>query len=141
MSNKFEDRAFFKKKAFNIICKFLLVFGDYIVKCCFHYIYKNTKKNVFKIVGFTIVTGNGSSFSIRIFDLLDSEWVVNIWRECKLVRDRNNSELDIRRKDAFQKELFFVGEISNIVIETAMFGYDGYRGCLNCFAVALDYLK
>ena len=86
-----------------------------------------------------MVDENSSNFSIRKFDILDSERVVNIWKECGLVRDWNNTELDIQRKPSFQEELFFVGELENQIIATAMFGYDGHRGWLNYFAVALDY--
>ena len=73
---------------------------------------------------------DNSSFSIRKFNILDSERVVNIWKECGLVRDWNNTELDIQRKVSFQEELFFVGELENQIIATAMFGYDGHRGWL-----------
>ena len=45
------------------------------------------------------------NFSIRKFDILDSERVVNIWKECGLVRDWNNTDLDIQRKLSFQEEL------------------------------------
>ena len=86
-----------------------------------------------------MVDENSSNFSIRKFDILDSERVVNIWKECGLVRDWNNTELDIQRKLSFQEELFFVGELENQIIATAMFGYDGHRGWLNYFAVALDF--
>ena len=82
---------------------------------------------------------DNSSFSIRKFNILDSERVVKIWKECGLVRDWNNTELDSQRKLSFQEELFFVGELENKIIATAMFGYDGHRGWLNYFAVALDF--
>ncbi len=48
-----------------------------------------------------------SSLSIRKFDISDSERVVNIWKECGLVRYWNNTELDIQRKLSFQEEHFF----------------------------------
>ena len=86
-----------------------------------------------------MVDENSSNFSIRKFDISDSERVVNIWKECGLVRHWNNTELDIQRKLSFQEELFFVGELENQIIATAMFGYDGHSGWLNYFAVALDY--
>ena len=54
-----------------------------------------------------MVDKNSSNFSIRKFDISDSERVVNIWKECGLVRDWNNMELDIQRKLSFQEELFF----------------------------------
>ena len=83
-----------------------------------------------------MVVENNASFSIRKFNIFDAERVVNIWKETGLVRDWNNTELDIQRKLTFQEELFFVGELENQIIATAMFGYDGYRGWLNYFAVA-----
>ena len=86
-----------------------------------------------------MVDENSSNFSIRKFDISDSERVVNIWKECGLVRYWNNTELDIQRKLSFQEELFFVGELENQIISTAMFGCDGHRGWLNYFAVALDF--
>ena len=86
-----------------------------------------------------MVDKNSSNFSIRKFDISDSERVVNIWKECGLVRDWNNTDLDIQRKLSFQEELFFVGELKKQIIATAMFGYDGHRGWLYYFAVALDY--
>ena len=55
-----------------------------------------------------MVDENSSNFSIRKFDILDSERVVNIWKECGLVRDWNNTELDIQRKLSFQDELFLL---------------------------------
>ncbi|MDC3090551.1 GNAT family acetyltransferase [Paracoccaceae bacterium] len=86
-----------------------------------------------------MVDKNSSNFSIRKFDISDSERVVNIWSKCELVRDWNNSESDIQRKLSFQEELFFVGELENQIIAIAMFGYYGHRGWLNYFAVALDF--
>ena len=55
-----------------------------------------------------MVDENSSNFSIRKFDISDSERVVNIWKECGLVRDWNNTELDIQRKLSFQEELFLL---------------------------------
>ena len=55
-----------------------------------------------------MVDENSSNFSIRKFDISDSERVVNIWKECGLVRDWNNTELDIQRKLSFQDELFLL---------------------------------
>ena len=49
--------------------------------------------------------------------------------------------MDIQRKLSFQKELFFVGNLSNEIIATAMFGYDGHRGWLNYFAILPKFQK
>ena len=58
-----------------------------------------------------MVDENSSNFSIRKFDISDSERVVNIWKECELVRDWNNTDLDIQRKLSFQEELFLLGSL------------------------------
>ena len=55
-----------------------------------------------------MVDENSSNFSIRKFDIPASERVVNIWKESGLVRDLNNTELDIQRKLSFQGELFLL---------------------------------
>ena len=58
-----------------------------------------------------------------------------------MIRSWNNPKLDIQRKANTQKDLFFVGEFSNKIIATAMFGYDGHRGWLNYFAVLPQFQK
>ena len=60
-----------------------------------------------------MVGENISNFSIRKFDISDSERMVNIWKEYGLVRDWNNTELDIRRTLSFQEELFLFRELEN----------------------------
>jgi ribosomal protein S18 acetylase RimI-like enzyme len=78
---------------------------------------------------------NNNKLQIRCFEITDTDKVISIWKECQLTREWNNPLLDIQRKVNFQKDLFFVGEIDNLIIATAMFGYDGHRGWLNYFAV------
>jgi len=78
---------------------------------------------------------NNNKLQIRCFEITDTDKVISIWKECQLTREWNNPLLDIQRKINFQKDLFFVGEIDNSIIATAMFGYDGHRGWLNYFAV------
>ena len=78
---------------------------------------------------------NNNKLQIRCFEITDTDKVISIWKECQLTREWNNPFLDIQRKVNFQKDLFFVGEIDNLIIATAMFGYDGHRGWLNYFAV------
>ena len=79
--------------------------------------------------------------NIRIYEHKDMEDIIHIWEECGLIRSWNNPKLDIERKVNIQKDLFFVGELSNKIIATAMFGYDGHRGWLNYFAVLPKYQK
>ena len=82
-----------------------------------------------------MTTDNVSNFTIRIFEPTDANKVISIWEQRGQVGNWNNPNLDIQRELSFQKELFFVGELSNEMIATAMFGYDGQRGWLNYFAV------
>ena len=84
---------------------------------------------------------NSSDFSIRTFESSVTNRVIFIWEKCGLVRSWNNPNLDIQRKLSFQKDLFFIGELNNDIIATAMFGYDGHRGWLNYFAVIPKYQK
>jgi len=78
---------------------------------------------------------------IRTYKHADMEDVIHIWKECGLIRSWNNPKLDIQRKVNIQKDLFFVGELSNKIIATAMFGYEGHRGWLNYFAVIPEFQK
>ena len=84
---------------------------------------------------------NHQNFSIRTFQSSDTDEVIYIWEQCGLIRNWNNPKLDIQRKMTFQKEFFFVGELSNKIIATAMFGYDGHRGWLNYLAVIPQFQK
>ena len=84
---------------------------------------------------------SSSNFAIRQFVPNDTNRVIFIWEQCDLVRNWNNPNFDIQRKLNFQKELFFVGLLNDKIIATAMFGYDGHRGCLNYFAVLPNFQK
>ena len=79
--------------------------------------------------------------NIKPCEHADMEVVIHVWEECVLIRSWNNPKLDIQRKLNTQKDLFFVGEFSNKIIATAMFGYDGHRGWLNYFAVLPQFQK
>ena len=82
-----------------------------------------------------------TELNIRTYQYTDMEDIIHVWKECGLIRSWNNSKLDIQRKVNTQKDLFFVGEFSNKIIATAMFGYDGHRGWLNYFAVLPKFQK
>ena len=82
-----------------------------------------------------------TELNIRTYQHTDMEDVIHIWKECGLIRSRNNPKLDIQRKVKTQNDLFFVAELSNRIIATAMFGYDGHRGWLNYFAVLPQFQK
>ena len=82
-----------------------------------------------------------TELKIRTYQHTDMEDIIHVWKECGLIRSLNNPKLDIERKVNTQKDLFFVGELSNKIIATAMFGYDGHRGWLNYLAILPEYQK
>ena len=66
----------------------------------------------------------------------DDAGVIEVWRQCDLIRPWNHPEEDIRRKCADSPELFFVCEIDGRPAATCMAGYDGHRGWIYYLAVA-----
>ena len=82
-----------------------------------------------------------TELNIRTYEQEDLEDVLIVWKQCGLLRSWNNPKLDIQRKVNAQKNLFFVGEVTNKIIATAMFGYEGHRGWLNYFAVLPQFQK
>ncbi len=76
-----------------------------------------------------------SQLEIRPFHDRDEETVIQLWHECGLVVPSNDPHKDIRRKCAFQSELFLVGELGGKVIATVMAGYEGHRGWINYLTV------
>lgn len=78
------------------------------------------------------------NLEFRPFRPGDEDAVVRLWRDCNLVFPQNDPHKDIRRKLAFQPDLFLVGELRGRIAATVMIGYDGHRGWLNYLAVAPD---
>lgn len=75
------------------------------------------------------------SLHIRQFTLDDQENVIALWEACRLNHPGNDPALMIRRKMAYQPELFLVGEIAAELVATVMAGYEGRRGWINLLAV------
>ena len=76
---------------------------------------------------------------IRPYESADEAAVIALWTECGLTRAWNDPKKDIARKLTVQPEWFLVGvgdADSAEVIASAMFGYDGHRGCVNYLAVS-----
>ena len=76
---------------------------------------------------------------IREFEVKDHSAVIKIWQS--LFRNDppwNNPASIIKRKQAFQSELFLVGEENRIVVATVLGGYDGFRGWVYHLAVEPD---
>ena len=77
--------------------------------------------------------------TIRIYRETDRRQVLALWRECNLVRPKNNPKKDLDRKKGFGEELFLVLEEEEKVIGTVMGGYDGHRGIINYLGVHPSY--
>lgn len=73
---------------------------------------------------------------IRLFTESDRGPVKELWQACGLTRPWNDPDSDISRKLLVQPELFFVGEVDQQVMASAMAGYDGHRGSVFYLAIA-----
>ena len=78
---------------------------------------------------------------IRAFIQDDTETVVQLWRDCGLVKPWNDPYKDIQRKMRVLPDLFLVGEVQNSIIASVMGGYDGHRGWINYLAVSPEHQK
>lgn len=63
---------------------------------------------------------------IRPYQETDELSVVQLWRDCGLVVQWNNPNLDIERKLNVQREMFLVGIIDGTTVATVMAGYEGH---------------
>jgi ribosomal protein S18 acetylase RimI-like enzyme len=80
-----------------------------------------------------------TQLQIRPYQAEDEEQVIALWQRCRLVRAGNDPQEEIRRKVAFQPDLFLVGLFDTEVVATAMAGYEGRRGWLNYVAVSPEH--
>jgi ribosomal protein S18 acetylase RimI-like enzyme len=78
---------------------------------------------------------------IRKFRQTDQEAVINLWKDCGLLVQRNDPLKDIQRKLKIAPDLFLVGEVSGEVVATVMGGYDGHRGWINYLAVSPEHQR
>ena len=81
------------------------------------------------------------TFTIRPFTLADTEAIVELWTLCDLVRPWNNPYLDIQRKLTTQADLFLVACKDDLVVGSAMVGYEGHRGWVYYLAVHPEQQK
>lgn len=82
-----------------------------------------------------------AALQIRPFEAGDESAAVALWRDCGLLRPWNDPHKDIARKQAVQPGLFLVALLQgrvreNVLVGTAMGGYDGHRGSVYYLAVA-----
>ncbi len=75
-------------------------------------------------------------FDVRPFQDSDEDAVVQLWKDCQLIRSSNDPHHDIRCKIAAQPDLFLVGTLNGRVVASVMAGYEGHRGWLNYLAVS-----
>ena len=78
---------------------------------------------------------SGTEMTIRPYLPSDESAVIELWRQCDLLRPWNNPKRDIERKLKVNPELFLVGLIDNKVIATVIGGYEGHRGWIYYLAV------
>jgi ribosomal protein S18 acetylase RimI-like enzyme len=79
---------------------------------------------------------------IRAYEDTDKEAVASLWRE--VFPDApawNPPEKDIERKLKVQRELFFVAQIDDKLVGTAMGGFDGHRGWVYYVASHPEYRR
>ncbi|MEM8490219.1 MAG: GNAT family acetyltransferase [Pseudomonadota bacterium] len=79
------------------------------------------------------------SLRVRTYAETDREDVIRLWNDCNLTRPWNDPNKDIDRKLNYQPELFFVAEVKDELIGTAMAGYDGHRGSVFYLAISPAY--
>ncbi len=65
------------------------------------------------------------SMQIRPFAVTDTEAVVELWHQVGITRSWNDPYRDIDRKMTVQPELFLVGIHEEVVMASAMSGFDG----------------
>jgi ribosomal protein S18 acetylase RimI-like enzyme len=78
---------------------------------------------------------------IRPYQAGDEAEVIDLWLATGLYAPHNNPAEDIRRKVAFQPNLFLVGLLEDRIIATCMAGYDGHRGWINYLGVHPDHQR
>ncbi len=80
--------------------------------------------------------------SIRPFREEDQDNVIQLWN--KVFPDappHNNPARDIRTKREVQPELFLVAVVEELIVGTAMAGFDGHRGWVYYLGVDPDFQR
>ncbi len=80
-------------------------------------------------------------FTVRTYREEDRDQVIDLWVATGLFAPYNNPGEDIRRKVAFQPELFLVGLVGGRVAATCMAGYEGHRGWINYLGVHPEHQR
>ena len=72
---------------------------------------------------------------IKIFEEDYRDQKLSLWQKCKLIKTLNDPNKDIDRKLKVKDDLFLVIEYNNLIIGSAMAGYDGHRGYVYYLAI------
>ena len=75
------------------------------------------------------------TIEFRSFRSADTDAIIALWQACGLTRPWNDPRRDIERKLTVQPELFVVGCLDEVIVVSAMAGFDGHRGWINYLAV------
>ena len=76
-----------------------------------------------------------NKYNITIFEDKHRTQVIDLWEKCNLIKSWNDPNKDIDRKLKVNDNLFLIVEFNEIIIGSAMGGYDGHRGSLYYLAV------
>jgi ribosomal protein S18 acetylase RimI-like enzyme len=79
--------------------------------------------------------------TIRPFQPDDETAVIELWRQCELVRPQNDPHKDILRKMRAQPQWFLVAVVDGVVVGTVMAGYEGHRGWVNYVGVSPSHRR
>lgn len=82
------------------------------------------------------------SVEVRPYVDTDEQAVASLWsRVFSDMPPWNDPETNISRKLSVQRELFLVATVGQVVVGTAMAGFDGHRGWVYYVAVNPDYRR
>ena len=81
------------------------------------------------------------AMEIRRFNWADEALVIELWRQCGLIRSHNDPHLDIGRKMAAQPGMFLVAILEGKIVGTVMAGYEGHRGYINYLGTSPEHRR
>jgi len=80
-----------------------------------------------------------SQYNIFVFEDKYRPQVIDLWKQCNLIKSWNDPNKDIDRKLKVNDNLFLIVEFNEIIIGSAMAGYDGHRGNVYYLSVGPKY--
>ena len=80
-----------------------------------------------------------SKYNISIFEDKYRSQVIDLWDQCNLIKSWNDPNKDIDRKLKINDNLFLIVQFNEIIIGSAMGGYDGHRGSVYYLSVDPKY--